>query len=392
MRTLLRKLFTRSPRQRAPLTLEMLEQRELMSAGYFDPTFGATAGPPPAFRTSWGRTRQPRPLPYSRMAISSSPGPSRQPPTTTTSSVVRLKPDGTLDQTFGIDGRSYSGFGALLGGTHDLASAVAIDAQGHIVVAGTADTGTNNTGSYFGVIRLQDNGYSDSSFGIGGRSYSGFQDLVGGSYDGAKAVAIDAQGRIVVAGTAIGDSGSYSCVTRLQDNGYSDYSFGIGGRSFAGFSNLINGTYVYGNAVALDAQGNIIVAGTAISSSGVNTFAVDRLQGDIPVAAYAVMDLTGLTFSLTSLDNGSTHWVVIQGQSDNGDGTATITGTWDGQALTGTVQYDANGNIHIVFQWMGGHSGPVHTFYGTTDGYSLDGMVNVLGGGGPGHCVGYETE
>jgi hypothetical protein len=61
-------------------------------------------------------------------------------------------------------------------------------------------------------------------------------------------------------------------------------------------------------------------------------------------------------------------------------------------SLTGTVQYDADGNIHIVFTWTGGNGGRVHTFYGTTDGYSLAGMVNVLGGGGPGHCIGYETE
>jgi hypothetical protein len=98
---------------------------------------------------------------------------------------------------------------------------------------------------------------------------------------------------------------------------------------------------------------------------------------------------------LTSLDNGTTHAVVIQSQADNGDGTATITGSWDGQALTGTVQFDVYGNIHIVFQWGGSHGGPDHTFYGTISGgiidpYSLDGMVTVLGGG-PGHCVGDQT-
>jgi hypothetical protein len=107
-------------------------------------------------------------------------------------------------------------------------------------------------------------------------------------------------------------------------------------------------------------------------------------------------DLTGVSFSLTSLKNGSTHSVVIQTQTNSGDyfdPTATFTGTWDGQAMTGTLQYDAYDNIHILFSWMGGGGGPAHSFYGTISkgflGYQIDGVVTVLGSaGGPGHCVG----
>src|SRR5205814_2943972 len=88
------------------------------------------------------------------------------------------------------------------------AGAVAIDAQGRIILAGTADTDSaHGQGTVFAVGRLNDDGYFDLSFGaFAGRTYFYFRDILGGFNDYAKAVAIDAQGRIVVAGTADRDS------------------------------------------------------------------------------------------------------------------------------------------------------------------------------------------
>jgi uncharacterized delta-60 repeat protein len=304
--------------------------------------------------------------------------------------VGRLNDSGWFDTSFGLGGRSLAGFQDLLGGIYDDANAVAIDPQGRIVVAGSASTSDNHV--YFGVVRLQDNGYYDTSFGLGGRSYFGFQDVVGGTVDAANAVAIDYAGRIVVAGTLYGSSGAYFAVGRLNDSGWFDTSFGVGGRSYGALGdNLVGGENSAVAAMANDAWGNIVVVGSAYSSSGVWSFGAARIQGDYPDLGDWVPDLTGVSFNLTSLDNSTTHALVINAQADNGDGTATIWGTWDGKAMTGTIQTDAYGRVHIIFQWMGNH-----TFYGTITGgvldpYAIDGMVSVLGGGGPGHCVGDQT-
>jgi uncharacterized delta-60 repeat protein len=306
--------------------------------------------------------------------------------------VGRLTDNGYFDASFGFyGGRTFFNFRDLLGGTSAAAYAVAIDAQGRIVLAGSATRdAAHGSGRDFAVGRLSDNGYFDESFGAFGRQYFGFRDITGGYiYASAKAVAIDAQGRIVLAGGA-GSSrhggGDVFAVGRLSDNGFFDESFGsFAGRAYVRFSDLDGGISDSASGMAIDAQGRIVLAG----ASDFN-FLVTRLYGDTQNQLGSVPDLTGVSCSLTSLDNGTTHAVVIQSQADNGDGTATITGIWDGGAMmTGTVQYDADGNIHILFYWTS------HTFYGTLSGdagaYQLDGMVIVLGGGGPGHCVGSQV-
>src|SRR5205807_159241 len=99
----------------------------------------------------------------------------------------------------------------------DRASAVALDGQGRIVLAGYTEEGGGNYD--FAVARLQDNGSFDYGFGISGTSYAGF-DLGGNLDDRASAVALDTNGRIVVAGYTEEGGGNYDfAVARLQDNG-----------------------------------------------------------------------------------------------------------------------------------------------------------------------------
>jgi uncharacterized delta-60 repeat protein len=139
--------------------------------------------------------------------------------TLTCPALPRLKADGTPDQTFGHDGRQYFGFSDLLGGTLNQATAVAIDAQGRIVVAGSANTALGHS-SVFAVARLNADGYFDASFGaFGGRTYFGFSDILGGRGDDyCYSMAIDTQGRIVLAGDAEtnGDISDFFAVARLN--------------------------------------------------------------------------------------------------------------------------------------------------------------------------------
>jgi uncharacterized delta-60 repeat protein len=103
--------------------------------------------------------------------------------------VRRFTPSGALDTTFGGDGIATATPGPS-GSASDAPSGIAIQPDGRIVVAGVAD-------SDFAVVRFIADGTLDPSFDGDGMLRTDFRD---GSSDGALAVAIQADGMIVVTG------------------------------------------------------------------------------------------------------------------------------------------------------------------------------------------------
>jgi len=100
-----------------------------------------------------------------------------------------------------------------------------------------------------------------------------FTNDLSGNYDGATAIAIDAGGRIVLGGTtSVGNSESFAM--RLLDDGSLDTSFnGIG-------SNIISAGVPHEDVadLAIQADGKIVLAGSAYTSSGINDISVIRLN------------------------------------------------------------------------------------------------------------------
>ncbi len=191
--------------------------------------------------------------------------------------IARLNPDGTLDTTFGSNGLRTVGID-LSAPFVDRATAVAIDSLGRIVVAGTAQAGAG-TDTDFAVIRLLPNGDLDAEFDADGRQTVAF-DVAGGTLeDRAAAVAIDAQDRIIIAGTvAAADAGDFDFgVARLLESGAPDTTFNSTGRVQVGFD-LGGANADTASAVAIDSQGRLVVAGTVqISNFGDTDFGVIRL-------------------------------------------------------------------------------------------------------------------
>jgi uncharacterized delta-60 repeat protein len=106
-------------------------------------------------------------------------------------SVIRLGPRGHLDTDFGERGRVVSDFGAGF----DEADGVVVQPNGRIVVAGRIRAGRHDD---VGLLRLKAGGRHDRTFGAGGRVLT---DVAGGT-DAARDLAIEANGKIVVAGEA----------------------------------------------------------------------------------------------------------------------------------------------------------------------------------------------
>jgi uncharacterized delta-60 repeat protein len=176
--------------------------------------------------------------------------------------VAQFNPDGAVDGSFGVGGKSAADFGG-----EDSAAAVALQPDGKIVVAGSTKKGP---ASYdFAVARIKPNGYFDNSFGTGGKVTVDF-----GGDDLAHAVALRPDGKIVVAGyTTKGTNGRDFAVVRINRDGTIDSSFGAGGKTAADF-----GGDEIGYAVALQADGKIVVAGDTTKGTNFDDFAVARIN------------------------------------------------------------------------------------------------------------------
>jgi uncharacterized delta-60 repeat protein len=114
--------------------------------------------------------------------------------------VTRLRPDGSLDTTFGSGGTAIVDFGSLA----DLLGGAVLQPDGRIVVAGYTQASED-----VAVARLNANGSPDATFGTGGKATVDFGVATFGN-----AVARAPNGRIVVAGQKTG--GDDFAVARLR--------------------------------------------------------------------------------------------------------------------------------------------------------------------------------
>jgi uncharacterized delta-60 repeat protein len=117
--------------------------------------------------------------------------------------LLRYDAHGVVDSTFGDHGVVKTDFGH----GDDLAHALVLDAQGRIVVAGRAASGTVFD---FGLARYHPDGTLDTSFGSGGLMSVDFNGLG----DEAEDVALDSAGRIVAAGYTLAPGGNEFALLR----------------------------------------------------------------------------------------------------------------------------------------------------------------------------------
>jgi len=170
--------------------------------------------------------------------------------------VARFNPNGSLDTSFDGDGKASADIGSIA-----RASSVALQPDGKIVLAGTAQENSDSPVS-FGLVRMNPNGSLDNSFDGDGRVTTIFS--IGQS--GARDVAVQADGRIVAVGTTTAPSPSFVshfAVARYLPDGSLDPTFDQDGRVT---------TLLFGGAnavaVAFQSDGKILVAGNT-SSNGI---------------------------------------------------------------------------------------------------------------------------
>jgi len=188
--------------------------------------------------------------------------------------VVRYNRDGSRDTTFDGDGIVTTSVGLgrkdFLSSSGGRATAVAIQGDQKIVVAGPAWHGRDYHD--FTVVRYERNGWLDLSFGDRGIVTT----AVGAKEDEPRAIAIQTDGRIIVAGSAF-DAGKFNfAVARYNADGTLDTTFGHGGI----VTTAVGAGIDEATSVALQRDGKIIVAGGARTGVSGREFAVVRYNID----------------------------------------------------------------------------------------------------------------
>jgi uncharacterized delta-60 repeat protein len=146
-----------------------------------------------------------------------------------------------------------TGFTTLdLTDTADLGNALAVQLDGKILVAGYTYNGSNND---FALIRYNVNGSLDTSFGTGGV----VQTAIGTGNDFATSISLQDDGKIVVAGYSFNGTNFDFAVVRYNTNGTLDTTFDTDGK----VTTAIGAGNDTASSVVIAADGDIIVAGAS---------------------------------------------------------------------------------------------------------------------------------
>jgi uncharacterized delta-60 repeat protein len=177
--------------------------------------------------------------------------------------VVRLNTDGSLDSSFAGDGHDVypvSQFG-------DKAYGIAVQTDGKIVLAGESFINDHD----IAVLRINSDGSEDSTFAGDGYAF-----ISNGYRDECRAIKIQTDGKIVVAGRLRNQSDGINDyeINRLNTDGTLDNSFSSDGALVIG----IGATDDLATSTALQQDGKIVVAGYSNAGNFTNTVSLIRLQ------------------------------------------------------------------------------------------------------------------
>jgi uncharacterized delta-60 repeat protein len=276
--------------------------------------------------------------------------------------LIRLNPDGSLDTSFDGDGKAIIPVGTL----GNSVQAITLQADGKILVTGTVRNGSSSSTNDFSLIRLNADGSLDTSFDVDGKAII----PVGTSVDNSKAMTLQADGKILVTGSSYNGSGYDFSLIRLNANGSLDTSFDGDGKAIipVGQGNS------EGNAVTVQADGNILVAG--ISGLSNTDFSLIRLNANGSLDAS--FDGDGKAIIPVGTGSDAAYGITLQA-----DGKILVTGTSRNGSNDdfSLIRLNANGSLDASFDGDGKAIIPVGT--GSDAAYAItlqaDGKILVAG-------------
>ncbi len=194
--------------------------------------------------------------------------------------VMRLLKNGNLDNSFDGNGVAQPTIGSS---TFSLGTDVVVQPDGKIVVSGEAFFGSSD----FIAVRLRPDGSLDTTFNAAGWVATD----IGFSNDSASSVALQPDGKIVLAGTAgIGTAIVDAALTRYGPGGAIDATFDSDGKVVHDFGGFVGSDI--GDALVLDAASNLLVAGS--SNVAGSNFAFARIRPNGATDLTKTDDVSGM--------------------------------------------------------------------------------------------------
>jgi uncharacterized delta-60 repeat protein len=246
---------------------------------------------------------------------------------------------GDLDSSFG------SGNGRVItdmGSSYDHPAAIMLQTDRKIVAVGSCVGASNED---FCIARFNEDGTLDTSFASGGKAVTAM-----GSYgDYASAVALQTDGKIVVAGACYTSAKPRICVARYTSSGALDTTFSGDGKVFTSFDQRDDSA----SGVVVQPDGKIVVAGTCLLQASVAVPAYDAFcavrytaNGDLDTS------FSGDGKVITSIASGDDYAADIALQSD---GKIVVVGTCNdaGSSRFCVVRYNTDGTLDTSFSGDG---------------------------------------
>lgn len=211
--------------------------------------------------------------------------------------LARYNADGSPDNTFGTNGRVNTDFAGL----EDMALDLRLLANGKIIACGYA---TTNLAQDLALARYNSDGTLDTSFGTNGKVTT---DFFGGN-DNAASMAIQSNGKIILAGVATNNGNQDFAIARYNSNGSLDPSFSQDGKQTTAFLDTESAS-----SVALQPDGKIVALGYTWSSAIGDNLALARyfaapsvicdFDGDAKTDVSVFRPNGGIWYSLNSSNN-----------------------------------------------------------------------------------------
>jgi uncharacterized delta-60 repeat protein len=248
--------------------------------------------------------------------------------------LVRYKPNGTLDTSFGGDGKVVTNFTS----GEDAVYGVAIQSDGKIVAAGDAGLRTGN--SKFAVARYETDGNLDTTFGGGDGKVT--TNWTSGN-DPVSSLLLQPDGKIVIAG-GVGHNfrNPKLAVARYETDGDLDPTFGNGDGKVR---TDVTARRDFANAVTLQGDGKIIAGGLGVPSGSRAVFELVRYNDDGTLDTSFSGDGKRTT-NFTRLDD-SVQGIVVLPDTDIVAGGIANFGRFN--ARFALARYNADGTFETTF-------------------------------------------
>jgi uncharacterized delta-60 repeat protein len=260
--------------------------------------------------------------------------------------VMRLNQNGQPDNSFGTSGKVYIDYP----NSSDIGNAIALQQDGKILIAGQSTISNLPTGTLF---RLNSDGSIDTGFGNDGRAY------IDGEVSNFRNLAIQNNGNTVVSGYGFVTNSQFSyLIARFNTNGQKDNTFnGTGLNKFRTSTSSTREDNNAGFGIALQSDGRIIACGSDEGENGT----VVRLKSD------GTLDNTFGSSGVKIID--FTRQVYLYSLKVQSDGRIVIAGDYDYSASTikaTVIRLLDNGNFDNAFSSVG------FAYYGNSFGLGKD--------------------